>query len=371
MQSSGTKTYEELANERQRLLAMLDSLTYPVFALDNDGVIYLHNAAALKLLGARKSVIGELFSERLHLTDTHGAAVDVFELAKTLSAPAERTDLCFRRAGKPDVDLDVTLSPIHAIETDHKRWGGYLVACRDISKEHDAEEEKDEFIAVTSHELRTPLAIAEASLSTALVPGLTKMNQAASDMVRQAHDNVLFLIDLVKDLTALSRAEKGVEDGQFSCFSLEDLMSEMVRDYQRHATDKSLRITASAKGHRYDIFTNHAELQEIIQNLVINAIKYSDHGVIQLDTSYEPKVVKITVRDNGIGIRHEDQDMIFTKFYRSSDSRVQSQSGTGLGLYISRKLAEHMGISLDFVSEPGKGSAFTLAIPRVDRPAKH
>jgi two-component system phosphate regulon sensor histidine kinase PhoR len=279
MKTIGTETYEDLVNDRQKLLALLNSLTSPVFALNNDGKIYLYNTAAQELVGAKDDLMGKPFNAVLPLADSSGKAIDLFSLAKDLSDPIERTDLILCRKDLPGVFLDVTFTPVHANEADHKRWGGYMVACRDITRERASEQEKEEFIAVTSHELRTPLAIAEANLSTALVPGVAKMSSTASGMVKQAHDNVLFLIDLVKDLTTLSRAENGLSEESLAKVDLEDLAEEMRRDYAAHASERGLELARAVKGNPRPVVTNRLELQEICKTSLSTPSNTPKRGV--------------------------------------------------------------------------------------------
>jgi signal transduction histidine kinase len=363
MKPTAAESYEDLVSDRQKLLALLNSLTSPVFALDNGGKIYLYNTAAQELVGAKDDLMGKLFSSVLPLTDSGGKTVDLFSLAKDLTDPVERADLIYCHKDTPDVFLDVTFTPVHASEADHKRWGGYMIACRDITHERESEQEKEEFIAVTSHELRTPLAIAEANLSTVLVPGVAKMSDTASGMVKQAHDNVLHLIDLVKDLTTLSRAENGLSQESLVKVDLEELVEEMRRDYAAHAKQKGLELSRAVKGEARVVLTNCSELREIMQNLIVNAIKYTEKGSVVIETEYLPNGARVVVRDTGIGIAPADQKKIFVKFFRSEDARVRLASGTGLGLYISRKLADHLGLDLDFVSVPEQGSTFSVTIP--------
>jgi signal transduction histidine kinase len=328
----------------------------------------MYNAATLDLLNTNQSIADQDFSKIMPLTDSGGKVVDLFNLTKGENRTIERTDLRFTPRSEKEVMLDVTITPVHSVEVDHRRWGGYTVVCRDITKQREVEEEKDEFIAVTSHELRTPLAIAEANLSTALVPGIAKMDAKATEMVKQARENVLFLIDLVKDLTTLSRAERGMSDTFLSEFSLDDVADEMCRDYTNHAKDKGLKLLHHTVGKPRLVYTSRSELQEVIQNLVINAIKYTEKGEVVIDTDYCEVSAKISVRDTGIGIPLTEQGKIFAKFFRSEDGRVRSANGTGLGLYISRKLADHLGLNLDFVSVPDEGSTFSVTIPYRDAP---
>src|SRR6202020_468742 len=119
-----------------------------------------------------------------------------------------RQDLVYEASDGSKMTLDLTVSPVHVFGDGHENWGGYMAVFRDITKQKSLDEERDEFISVTSHELRTPLAIAEANLSTAILPGYAKIDAKALNLLNQAHENIVFLSELIQDLTTLSRAER-------------------------------------------------------------------------------------------------------------------------------------------------------------------
>jgi signal transduction histidine kinase len=228
----------------------------------------------------------------------------------------------------------------------------------------------DDFASITAHELRTPLAIAEANLSTALLPGYAKMEPKAMELVRQAHQNILNLIELTNDLSTLSQAEHKAASGSQSIVDLPMLVKEIVRNYSSHAEAKGLELTSAVNGGARHVYTSESELREILQNLVSNAIKYTEQGRVAIELTFGETAAEVTVRDTGIGIAAADQARLFSKFFRAEDGRVLAAGGTGLGLYISRKLADRLGMSLTFVSEPEKGSAFTLRMPYRLAPAE-
>lgn len=363
MGMASRESYEEIVSERQRLLALLNSVPSPILALRNDGRVFLYNISAREMINTARNLSGRLLKDILPLNDENEQPIDLFELVQEQPITVERADLHYTPTNRPTIYLNVIIAPIHSVGADHRRWGGYTVVCRDITKEHEAVADKDEFISVISHELRTPLAIAEANLSTALVPTLSHMNAQAVEMVGQAHDNVLFLIELVKDLTALSRIEKGVTTSTDTAFDLNELAAEMERDYHSHAAKKGLMLTYTPGAKPRPVHTSRPELQEILQNLIVNAIKYTPTGSVDIRTSFSNVSAKVLIHDTGIGINKNDRNKIYGKFFRSNDARVQETDGAGLGLYISHKLAGHLGLKLSFISKANGGTTFTVAIP--------
>ena len=169
---------KSLDNERQRLLSLINSLTDAVLAIDGKGKVYLYNAAALGLLNTNRSVTGMDIDELLPLHDRSGHKVSLLHLITTQERSISRQDLRYKADDETSMVLNLTVAPVHIFST-RGDSGGYMAVFRDITKEKSLDEERDEFVSVTSHELRTPLAIAEANLSTALLPGYAKIDDKA------------------------------------------------------------------------------------------------------------------------------------------------------------------------------------------------
>jgi signal transduction histidine kinase len=259
--------------------------------------------------------------------------------------------------------LDLTVSPVHVFGYGRRDWGGYMIVFRDITKQKTLDEERDEFIAVTSHELRTPLAIAEANLSTAILPGFAKIEPKALYILNQAHDNIIFLSELIQDLTTLSRAERGDLKLNRTLVQTSDFARQLVRNYEAQASDKDLKLLLVMNDEQLNMYTSEPELREILQNFITNAIKYTESGTITVEVTSGPKGVNFAVSDQGIGISASDKSKIFSKFYRSEDYRTRKTGGTGLGLYITQKLAEKLGVKITFTSRLNHGSTFNVTIP--------
>jgi two-component system, OmpR family, phosphate regulon sensor histidine kinase PhoR len=350
-------------SERQRLLALINALSSAVLAIDDRGKVYLYNAAALELLNTNRDITGQPISQLLPLHDQKYTTVDLFELLRQQSGQMNRQDLRYVPSDGSEMILDLTTSPVQAFDAIPGNQGGYMVVFRDITKQKTLDEERDEFIAVTSHELRTPLAITEANLSTALLPGFAKIEPKALTLINQAHDNVIFLSQLIKDLTTLSRAERGSLKIEKSLVDLQTLVGDLGRDYKTQAKAKNLRLEVSIDERTKQVMTSEPELREILQNFLTNAIKYTIKGTVYLKLEHHKDGATIRVKDSGIGISASDQAKIFSKFFRSEDYRTRATGGTGLGLYITKKLAQHLGIELDFSSQLNRGSTFSLTLP--------
>jgi PAS domain S-box-containing protein len=350
-------------NERQRLLSLINSLSNAVLAVDAQGKVYLYNAAALELLNTNRDISGESINNLLPVRDIHGAHVNLLRLLTNEDQAVNRQDLFYEAADGSKIILDLTVSPVHVFGYGKDNWGGYMAVFKDITKQKSLDEERDEFISVTSHELRTPLAIAEANLSTALLPGFAKIEPKAKALLTQTHQNIVFLSELIQDLTTLSRAERDTLKLKRELVNTAEFTHELARDYHAQAEAKKLKLEVVLPKTIKNIVTSEHELREILQNFLTNAIKYTPKGTVTLGVQETSDGVEFAVQDNGIGISASDKTKIFTKFYRSEDYRTRQTGGTGLGLYITRKLAEKLGVKITFSSRLNHGSTFRVLVP--------
>lgn len=352
-----------IENERQRLLSLINSLSAAVLAIDEKGKVYLYNAAALELLNTNRDISGNNISDLLPLHDAQGNKANLLPKVSEEGRALNRQDLHYKASDGSDIILDLTVTPVRLFGYGRDNWGGYIAVFHDITKQKTLDEERDEFISVTSHELRTPLAIAEANLSTALLPGYAKIEPKAKVLFEQAHQNVVFLSQLIEDLTTLSRAERGDLKLELELIDVAAFTDELIRDYRPQAEAKHLKLKLETNGRIGSVVTSQHELREILQNFLTNAIKYTTAGQIVLGVQSTSQGTEFYVRDTGIGISATDKGKIFAKFYRSEDYRIRQTGGTGLGLYITHKLAEKLGIKITFTSRLNHGSTFRLLVP--------
>jgi PAS domain S-box-containing protein len=347
--------------ERQRLRAVIHSLSTPFVAIDHRGKIYLYNAAALSLLNTHKDINGLPAGDLLPLRDKHGRKLNLLHLLPSGENTISRQDLTYEASDGSTIVIDLTVTRVHSSEPGGN--GGYMAMFKDITKEKSLNEQRDEFISVISHELRTPLAIAEANLSTALLPGYATIEPKAHVLLEQSHQNVIFLSQLIQDLTTISRAERGDLKLDLELVSATALVEDLARDYRPQAQAKQLNLDLELGDGLGSIVTSPAELREILQNFLTNAIKYTTTGSIVLSAARVEGGTEFAVKDSGIGISASDKAKIFNKFFRSEDYRTRHTGGTGLGLYITHKLAQKLEVQLSFTSRLNHGSTFKVLVP--------
>ncbi len=357
--------HHRLEKSEERLLTLLNAMTDAAIEVDTNGEILHYNGAALSLLNSHVDIKGEKLDKLLPLKTENGDKITFAELVKDDPSAITRNDLVTGDKSEGNMNLELKLSPIRMTKRGHHQTEGYMLVIRDITRQRSLDEERDEFISVASHELRTPVAIAEANLSTALLPGFTELEPKVRAVLSQAHDNIVFLGELIHDLTTLSRAQRDDLHPDFSLVDLGALVVKLWRDYAALASSKGLELDFKPPTSTVSAVTSEEEVREILQNFITNAIKYTEKGSVTLSIRRRSdNTAELEVRDTGIGISASDQKRLFTKFYRSEDYRTRSTTGTGLGLYIARKLADRLDATIELDSKLNQGTSFRLLLPQ-------
>ncbi len=227
-----------------------------------------------------------------------------------------------------------------------------------------ANKAKDEFLSVMSHELRTPLNVVmgfTGMIKDGLLGEVNGEQQRALGKVVTHSDDLLKMITEILQVTSLEAHAVGVEVQEVSLSSfLDDLKS----NYEV-PVKKELSFSWDYPSELPTMRTDGEKLKHILQNLINNAVKFTERGQVTISARYNPKAkaVEFKVADTGIGIQKELLPTIFEMFRQGDSSETRSYGGVGIGLYIVRKFTDLLGGTIDVVSEPGKGSIFTVTIP--------
>ncbi len=362
-----SKSKQQESLQRDRVLTIVNNLADAVLSTDMNGVIRVYNAASLNLLDTNDSLNGRYIDDLLKLVDQSDKPVSLFNQFKTAKGAFTRDDLNYVYDDGEEIRLEITYSPIRSSYSRSKKsetHDGYIVIMRDITKSKSLEEERDEFISVISHELRTPITIVEGTISNVQVmmehPDATHL--MLTDAMTMAHDQIVYLAHMVNDLSTLSRAERGVADTPED-IDVRELIHKLHDEYNKEATEKGLHLNLDIDGSLGHVYTSRLYLEEMLQNFITNAIKYTKTGSVTITVKQKLGVMEFTVKDTGIGISKSDQTKIFQKFYRSEDYRTRETTGTGLGLYVATKLAHKAGTKIKFTSRLNHGSKFSFTLP--------
>ena len=222
---------------------------------------------------------------------------------------------------------------------------------------------KTHFLSNMSHELRTPLNSVIA-LSGVLNRRLNKqIPEEEYSYIDVIERNAKHLLNLINDILDIARIESGREEIDITCFNAKNLVAEVVGMIMPQAEQKNISLSQTESETDLYITSDATKCRHILQNLIGNAVKFTEKGSVKVGVALTDNNVIITVTDTGIGISEEHISHIFDEFRQADNSTSRRFGGTGLGLAIAKKYAGLLGGSIDVRSSPGKGSEFTLILP--------
>jgi len=240
---------------------------------------------------------------------------------------------------------------------------GYFIV-RAFSYLAEANQMKAEFISITTHQLRTPLSSLKWSLNLLMDGKLCEVDKRQKEYLDIMQISNERMIKLVNDLLDVSRIEQGRFEMQPQKLSLVDMLQSLVLETSPIAQSKKLLLNVEKENVISQAFADPDKLRMVAQNLLDNAIKYSEeNGKINIKISQKGKFLKCEVRDSGVGIPASQQAQIFQKFFRSENAKKYQTEGTGLGLFIAKAFVEAAGGKIGFESQEEKGSIFWFTVP--------
>ena len=376
------KTDDNTSNLENRLSAVenksdvvINAIDDGVLAISKDGNIELINPSAQQIIGWNQGdALGLNWKSVLKLVTSDGKDVEDLEnpIAQSLSKnqPTHNDKLFLLTSSEKRILVSIVSSPVG---TDGE---GIIVVFRDITKEKAEEREQAEFISTASHEMRTPVASIEGYLGLALNPATAHIDEKARDFITKAHESAQHLGRLFQDLLDISKVEDGRMKNNPKIINVNEFLKDIFDGLATKASEKQLNyifmpdiIDEGKEKSLQPIFYANIDpdhFREVVSNLIENAIKYTPSGEVVVNVTGDDKQISVSVKDSGIGIPAEDIPHLFQKFYRVDNSDTREIGGTGLGLYLSRRLAEAMSGNLRVESKYKEGSTFYLEIPRIN-----
>lgn len=335
---------------RQRLAAILASTPDPVLVIDQYDRLLLANPAALQVFG---SVVETGIGQPVENVIQQKPLLDILrtsvsdKLTSEVSFPGGKVYLA-------------TASPV--VAEDHPV--GRVCILRDVTHFKELDTMKSEFVNTVSHDLRSPLTLIRGYAT--MLEMIGSLNEQQQSYVRKIVAGVENMSRMVNALLDLGRVEAGV-GLQLEIFALQDLIDQVIGSLQLLAVQKNIDITVTIPkkpAHELLMEADRVLFQQVIYNLVDNAIKYTPPGGrVVLRLQIMDGNMLFEVQDSGIGIDPLDQPRLFEKFYRGGQREAREQKGSGLGLAIVKSITEHHGGKVWLESQLGKGSIFFLLVP--------
>ncbi|MEX1041310.1 MAG: PAS domain S-box protein [Pirellulaceae bacterium] len=367
-----------LERERKRLETSFTSVVknvrdHAIFTTDPTGHIISWNVAAEGILGyAEEEILGKHFSLIFTEQDIEDGTPE-FELSTALETGRAEDERWHKKKGDELFWALGIVSPIYALDGTHT---GFSKILRDITERkrmeealREADRRKNEFLAMLSHELRNPLS---PILNSVQLLGLNHENAETRQLaVEIIERQVKHLTRLVDDLLDISRITTGRFRLRTSCVCLNHVLDQVVERTRPMVERKRQRLVVSVPEQRIWLDGDEARLEQIFDNLINNASKYTDdEGEIELCVACDDAQLTVEVRDNGIGMAPELLPQIFDMFSQADESLERSEGGLGIGLALVKKLVEMHGGTIEVRSEGLEtGSTFRVNLPTTPAPS--
>lgn len=368
-----------LQSEKVKSDIIVNSIEDGVVLIDGAGLVQLFNPAASKISGwLAGEAVGLDYRSILKIVDSKGITYQenmhpIARVMATKTTVRDNTGAMLTRNEKT-VDIDLSVSPLFG---DDNSLHGAVAIFRDVGEQRREEKQRADFISTASHEMRTPVAAIEGYLALALNDKVSKIDAKARGFLEKAHESTQHLGQLFQDLLTSAKAEDGRLSSHPVAVEMGEFTQKIAEDLKFVAEKKSLGMeftVGATKGYAdasrvvkplYYALVDPDRIREVITNLFDNAVKYTESGKVMLGITGDESVVQIRVTDTGPGIPNEDQPHLFQKFYRVDNSATRTIGGTGLGLFICKKIVELYGGRIWVESTVGLGSTFFINLPRI------
>lgn len=382
-QKQGTQPIENENNQYKNELSelasksevIIDAIGDGVITINSNGLIQLINPAAQALIGwSKQDALTLNYKSVLQLVNQKNEELDTLtdpiqQVLNTNQQVRTNNLSLVTKTGKK-LMISLVISPVGDMGS------GIIAVFHDITSEKAEEREQAEFISTASHEMRTPVASIEGYLGLAINPQTAQIDDRARDYIQKAHASAQHLGRLFQDLLDVSKADDGRISNNPKVINIVTFIHDVAQGLQEKANEKGIRLIYKPMPDDnvldkniapvFSVNLDNDHIREVINNLIENAIKYTPKGEVVIDVTGDEDHVVISIKDSGIGIPAEDMPHLFQKFYRVDNKDTREIGGTGLGLYLSRRLVEIMGGRIWAESIYTQGSTFFVELPRID-----
>lgn len=341
-------TLSQVENERNKLSTLFLHMTDGVVAFGVTGFVIHYNPAATRMLS-------RALDPTMHFSEIFGQEGNFEELLAM-----DRSQYVEARKTASGCQLDLFMAPFSSEHT----YGGVLVVMHDVTEQEKNEQTRREFVANVSHELRTPLTNIKSYAETIASSGEELPPQLRANFMEVIINETDRMTRIVQDLLTLSKFDSGKLEMNLTRFpfatAVEHVCAAVSLDAQNHGHHLTRQLPPSLP----EIEADRERIEQVIMNIVSNAIKYTpDGGEISITAGTGKGTVWLQVADNGIGIPEKDLPRLFERFYRVDKARSRESGGTGLGLSIAKEILNQHGGDIVITSQYKEGTTVTITLP--------
>jgi len=352
-----------IKKENQEMTTLLQSLYDAVIGLDSENHIIAFNKAAEKLTGYTAQQVSNKHIDEvleLHYDDEKILFETYNNQSSMLISKLREKGLNMTNQRGEHLTISVTTSPI--LFEDKKT--GSIIAFHDMTKEHQLEEMKIDFVSMAAHELRTPLTAIRGYAQLLEMQKASLMDESGKELIQRLVISSESLSNLIDNLLSVARIERNKFDVEKKPIKLEGLINNVVETVKHQALTKKQELELNIGKDLPTVMADPFRITQVILNLVANASTYTNEGgKISIAAFRKDNTLQVSITDTGQGIPSEAIPKLFKKFFRVSGVLEQGSKGTGLGLYISKSIIEMHNGKIWVESELGKGSQFSFSLP--------
>lgn len=376
--------HQRVLSESLQSDIILNSMDDGVVLMDTLGAIQVFNPSAARMTGwQQQEAVGIPLSSVIRLIDDKNEPYteeqNPFNNALRNNKTVRDNKAILLTRSNKTLNITISVSPLKSKDD---ATTGVVAIFRDVSSEREEERQRDEFISTASHEMRTPVAAIEGYIALAMNDNVSRIDAKAREYLQKAHTSTQQLGTLFQDLLTTAKAEDGRLPNHPVVVEMGSFLEHLIEDLRFAAQKKSLSlefvvgtsgasISDTVNGSKrvvqplYYVRVDPDRIREVVANIFNNAVKYTDAGKISIGLTGDDNVVQMSIKDTGPGVAPEDIGHLFQKFYRVDNSATRKVGGTGLGLFISRKIVELYNGRIWIESKLGEGSTFFINLPRL------
>lgn len=344
---------------------LYDNSPVPYFVMDDEGNVRNANKATIRFFSANPD---DFQVANLYSLIAPGEQIGSYDVVQMLVSKVQRgiaitdEEVTFKTYNNAE---RIALVSVYSLARDSKLPFKHLVALRDVTKEREAEEIKTDFLLLASHQLRTPTTTIKWYVDYLLDSKSVTFDDTVREYLQEVYSANERMMDLVRTLLTVSRIEMGTLEPEYTQVVFGKVIDDVLDELAPDITKKEIRVIKNIE-HEGSVVSDQTMMRIAVHNLLTNAIKYTPKmGEVHVNVVYTNSECTIEVKDSGYGIPANEQEHIFSKMFRASNAKKVSANGTGLGLYLTRSFVGKLGGSISFESLEGKGTIFTVVLPRV------
>ncbi|MDA3840057.1 MAG: ATP-binding protein [Patescibacteria group bacterium] len=351
--------------EKDKIEAIISNFVDPIMVLDPDDKIVLFNPSAENIFGLSKDSFGKKVSKKGNYSMKNIKELIKYEysvkIAEELKIDDDSIEEIVIDNGDGEQTYKVTTSGVIG---KNKENLGTMKIFYNLTREKMIDKLKSEFISIAAHQLRTPLSAIKWSIKMILDGDAGALNEEQDEILTKGYESNERIIILVNDMLNVSRIEEGRFGYSFEMSSFYEVFDQVSTNLAQRIKEADLKFSLSIPEKVPNIYMDKTKMTMVLQNLLENAVKYTQaHGKLSLILEVEEKFIKIKVKDNGVGVPKDDQEKLFSKFFRASNVVRLQTEGSGLGLFIVKNVVEKHGGKILCNSEEGVGTEFIVTLP--------